>query len=176
MTYTLRTVTASDIIAATHELEPIYRSCFSEPPWNPAEEKFDEWPAKLRTQMTQPGAGGILGHKDGKLCGAVYGWPAPQAMPTGTPFNDALLAATPQHLIPRLTAPATIVVELMVDPAHRRRGLAAALLTSYVPPGRSGWLCTHPDAPAAKLYHKLGWHAAIEFSTGTTPLVVYLHP
>lgn len=93
----------------------------------------------------------------------VYGWPAPAGIPRD-PFHDALVARAPADLLPELVAPAVVVVELMVHPGQRGRGIGRALLERYVAGHPSAWLCTHPAAPAAALYEAAGWRRRCSFT------------
>jgi GNAT superfamily N-acetyltransferase len=175
MIYTFTPVTGDQIVARAADLLPIYRACFSEPPWDPALARFDEYPQQVARHMATPGAHGILAESPSGLAAAIYGWPSPATMPAATAFDHTLLAAVPADLVARLTAPGVVVVELMVDPAHRRKGLATSLLRSFVEPWPQAWLCTHRQAPAGHLYEREGWQRAVTFSAGTIPFVIYTH-
>lgn len=179
--YLLLPVLAADVLARQAELHSVYRACFADPPWSEDETTLAAFPQRLARQMAHPGAHGLLAEDPdsgdlGRVAGAVYGWPAGDALPSGTVFDDALAAAAPPSSAALLTAPALVVAELMVHPVHRRRGLARELLDRYLAGWSRAWLCTHPHAPAVALYESLGWRAQFGFTVGELPLVVYLWP
>jgi GNAT superfamily N-acetyltransferase len=175
--YRLSPAEPAEVLSHVDELHRIYRACFADPPWSEDEATLAAFPQRLAHQMAHPGAHGILAEDPdnvGRVAGAVYGWPAGDALPSGTEFDDALAAAAPPSSAALLTAPALVVAELMVHPVHRRRGLAREMLDRYLAGWSHAWLCTHPHAPAAALYESLGWRAQFGFTVGELPLVVYL--
>jgi GNAT superfamily N-acetyltransferase len=153
----------------SREVHELYRRCFAEPPWSESPAKFDEYPARLAKQLTKPGVSGVIAQHGAALAGVVYGWPAPDPLPADDPFYVTLPAAI-HHL---LRGPALEVVELMVHPDHRGRGIGAALLDRLVSGHRTAWLCTHPHAPATRLYERAGWIARGTFAFKDQPRVVY---
>ena len=85
-----------------------------------------------------------------------------------------MAAAAPPAVAAELVAPALVVVELMVDPAHRRRGLARTLLRGFTAGAPRAWLATHPDGDAVKLYETEGWRPGLRYQVGDQPVVLYL--
>jgi GNAT superfamily N-acetyltransferase len=65
------------------------------------------------------------------------------------------------------------VAELMVAPAHRRRGVGCSLLSRYVEGHPRAWLATHPEAEAVALYESQGWIRRAAYSVGELPLVLF---
>ncbi|MBN6055000.1 GNAT family N-acetyltransferase, partial [Nonomuraea sp. RK-328] len=68
------------------------------------------------------------------------------------------------------------VAELCVHPEARGRGVGQALLEAAVADRPTAWLITSPEAPAARLYERLGWRAVgpLPGGPGTgLPLSVY---
>ena len=98
------------------------------------------------------------------VAGVVYGWPAPATVPHD-PFHNVLTARVPDDVHGDLVAPAVRVVELMVHPDHRGRGIGRTLLEQYVAEHPAAWLCTHPDPPARGLYDSAGWRQRGSFTT-----------
>ncbi len=155
------------------QLESLYRRCFTEPPWREAAERLAGFPDRLTAHLGHGGFDGLVAVGDGRLIGAVYGWPAGPTLDSGSHFDDALAAAVTPGLAGRIVAPALIVAELMVDPAHQRRGIGRSLLSRFTDGWPAAWLCTHPDAPAAGMYRRDGWREEIEFDVDECPMVLF---
>ena len=168
----VRTVDAFELAAYAGRLERLYRRCFSTPPWLEPEDRLAGFTSRFTQHMANPGAGGVVVSDGDDVLGAVYGWPAGPELASGSPFDDALAAAVTPEAARRLVEPAVIVAELMVDPAHQRRGIGRALLSRYVEDWPAAWLATHPDAPAALMYRQEGWRQEFEFVVDPYPMVV----
>jgi GNAT superfamily N-acetyltransferase len=145
----------------------LYQRCFAEPPWSQSD--FGDYPDLLTRRLAVPGTSGLIARDANTLAGVVYGWPAPEVLPDN-PFYRAITEGTPAE---KLVSPALEVVELMVDPDHRGRGIGRALRARFVADQRSAWLCTHPRAPAARLYESAGWVVAGMLRYDGAPRVVY---
>ena len=169
----VRAVDAYELAAYAGQLERLYRQCFSTPPWLEPEDRLAGFRSRFEQHMSNPGAGGVIVSDGDDVVGAVYGWPAGPELASGSPFDDALAAAATPEVASRLVEPAVIVAELMVDPAHQRRGIGRALLTRYVEQWPAAWLATHPEAPAATMYRQEGWQLEFEFAVDYQPLVVF---
>jgi GNAT superfamily N-acetyltransferase len=169
-----RPVEPAELIARTRDLHRLYRTCFALPPWSESAAQLDGFPARVLEQMSHAGAAGRIAEVDGQLAGVIYGRPAKADLTNSTSAFDRRLAAlAPPNLANRLAAPALTVVELMVAPTHRRRGIATRLLTEYTADAPTAWLATHPEAPAATLYKRSGWRAELWFEFDHIPLVLY---
>lgn len=156
------------------ELGALYRTCFSAPPWNEPEERLSGFAERFAAHLAAPGARGVLARRGDEVAGAAYGWPAPAEVPD-TPFYAGVFGAVDAAAHPRLRPPALEVVELMVAPAHRGRGLGRALLRRLTDGHDRAWLCTRPDAPVRALYDSEGWSVVGSFTGHDgVPLVVYL--
>lgn len=169
----VRTVDAFELAAYAGRLERLYRQCFSTPPWLEPEDRLAGFDSRFTQHLSHPGAGGVVVSDGDDVLGAVYGWPAGPVLAAGSPFDDALAAAVTPEAARRLVEPAVIVAELMVDPAHQRRGIGRALLRRYVEDWPAAWLATHPEAPAAIMYRQEGWRQEFEFVVDYYPLVVF---
>src|SRR5256885_15730210 len=150
----LDSVGPDELDALRGELHELYRMCFTEPPWNESAERLEEYPALLAKRLARPGASAVVVTDQSTVVGVAYGSPAAATLPD-EPFYRALAEALPDraHL---LVSPALEVIELMVSPRSRGRGVGRALLDRYVA-GRTAWLCTHPNAPARRLSESAGW-------------------
>ncbi|XVV13970.1 GNAT family N-acetyltransferase [Actinoplanes sp. CA-131856] len=171
---TVRAVTAAQLRALTDRLHPVYRDCFSAPPWNETPEQIADYPVQLARQTSYPGAYGFIASgENGQIAAAVYGWPAPPALSRDNEFDMAIQAAVSPEIAGLLVAPAVVVAELMVSPAHRRQGLGRALLERFVAGRPRAWLATHPEADAVTLYESLGWIRRAAYTVTGRPLVLY---
>jgi GNAT superfamily N-acetyltransferase len=155
------------------QVQVLYRRCFTEPPWRETADRLAAYPDRLTAHLGRDGFGGFVAEDDGRLVGAVYGWPASQFLGAGNRFDDALAAAVTPAVAARLVAPALVVAELMVDPAHQQRGIGRALLTRFVTGWTAAWLCTHPEAPAAGMYRRDGWLEEATFHVEDSPMVLF---
>ncbi len=144
-----------DLREPLHEL---YRQCFADPPWNEPQEMLDDYANVLAAHLDRPGLSGSVAVDDSGLLGVAYGWPMPPELPDDA-FHHAVARVVPAE---RLVAPAVAVVELMVNPVSRGRGVGRALLDHFVR-ARAAWLVTHPDAPACRLYKSAGWQPSAQF-------------
>ena len=165
---------ADQVRAVAGELHEIYRGCFTEPPWSEPATVLDRFPERLAEHSSRPGFRALLATGPGGVAGVVYGWAAPPRLPTGNPFDDAIVAAVTPEMAAELVAPAVTLVEIMVGPRHRRRGVARTLLDGFVAGAPSAWLVTHPDAPARALYESAGWRAQFRYTVVGEPLMLYL--
>ncbi|MER5458409.1 GNAT family N-acetyltransferase [Micromonospora sp. NPDC002389] len=172
MSFVLRELDGAGLRQLVAQLHPIYRECFAAAPWNEPAEKIADFPARLARHTGQPGAYGWIAEKDGEICGAVYGWPAPAVLPAANAFDIAVRKAAPPDVAARLVAPAMVVAELMVPAARRGRGLGRELLARQVG-DRPAWLATHPEAAAARLYERAGWQRRFSYQVEGQPLTVF---
>lgn len=169
----VRSVGAYELARYADQLERLYRLCFSAPPWSEPEERLAAFHDRLLAHLSNGGATGVVVVDHAEVVGVIYGWPAGTELASGSPFDDALAAAVTPATARRLVAPAVVVAELMVDPAHQRRGIGRALLNRFVEDWPCAWLATHPDAPAATLYRQEGWRQEAEFAVSDYPLVLF---
>ena len=170
---TVRRTDAIQLGRHATQLEALYRRCFTEPPWRESPERLAGFPSRLTAHLGRSGFDGLVAVANGHLVGAVYGWPAGPRLAAGSTFDDALAAAVSPEVARRLVAPALIVAELMVDPEHQRMGIGRSLLTRFTSGRPSAWLCTHPDAPAARMYRQEGWREETKFEVDEYPMVLF---
>lgn len=161
------------LVSLAPGLHRLYRRCFAEPPWSESDEAMDGFPARLAVDMDRPGAGGVVAWDGARLVGATYGRAAPAVLPDDD-FHRALTAGVPADVWPDLVAPAVRVIELMVDPDDRGRGVGRDLLARYVAGYPAAWLLTHPRAPARGLYEAARFRPRGDFiSHRGDPRVLY---
>ncbi|GAA0546172.1 GNAT family N-acetyltransferase [Paractinoplanes ferrugineus] len=171
----IRPVSAAQLCDLQDRLEPVYRQCFSAPPWNETDEEIADYPARLARHTGHPGSYGFVAEEGAELAGAIYGWPAPACLPEASAFDLAVRDAVSPAVAALLVAPAVVVAELMVAPAFHRRGIGRTLLAEYVAGRSRAWLATHPGAGAVALYESEGWVRRAAYVASGTPLVLYTY-
>lgn len=153
-------LSATETLARVDDLAAVYRATFSLPPHNEAEDDLTRFTGEiLPRHATRRDFRCCIAHAtsgDGPVAGFVYGY-------TGAPgeyWHDlvarALDPATAAAWLPR----AFEVVTLAVAPAHRGRGLGAALLAAILHdlPNPAALLSTmRLETPALNLYRTRGW-------------------
>jgi GNAT superfamily N-acetyltransferase len=161
----LNAATASD--AATAWVD-VYNACFTVPPWSEPARTAVEYLEAKRDHFAQPGLRAVEARDtNGSLLGVAYGWPAGETAPD-MPFYAGLRAGLDAEAWDKLWAARPFeVVELMVRPEARGRGLGRALLERLCQADPVSFLATHPDAPAAAIYRRLGWRPFGRFSVAT---------
>lgn len=167
---------AATLIRYRDEAFRLYRLCFTEPPYLESEEQIRRYTdVRFAQDMAEPGTRGFVAWHGGRLAGLIYGWPT-AAVVQDRPFYAKVYGGVDPAHHRLLTAPALEVVELMVDPAHRRQGLGRVLLERLVDGHGKAWLATHPDAPARKLYESQGWAVIgrYQYDDGTEMVVLSL--
>ncbi|SEG75999.1 Acetyltransferase (GNAT) family protein [Thermomonospora echinospora] len=151
---------AAATLALSDQVEPLYRSCFSEPPWNETEEELAACGLRLSRAVCRPGFRALaVRDTDGTLLALCYGWPTPPNL-TGCDVYARLTAAIGSTAAHDLTRGAFEIAELMVAPRARGRGIGGRLLTTITAPWPRAWLSTLLDSPAARLYQRHGWRRA----------------
>ncbi|WP_433466378.1 GNAT family N-acetyltransferase [Spirillospora sp. CA-128828] len=142
------------------EIAGLYRRCYAAPPWSETSARLADYPGKLAASTERPGFGAWIVRDGGRLAGVCYGWPTPSDL-SGNRIYTTLVRAAGAEDAAALTRGAFEVAELFVHPAHQGRGLGRTLLTGAVAGWDTAWLITHPGAPAARLYQRLGWRRAV---------------
>ncbi|MER6817555.1 GNAT family N-acetyltransferase [Spirillospora sp. NPDC000708] len=166
--HSLRRLDGTRARPLTAQIIELYRSCYTAPPWNETPQQLAAYPAKLQAALERPAfTAHVACDPAGRLTGICYGWPSPPDLTAseaaGNPVYDAVLTALGPDGAAALTRGAFEVAELFVHPDAQRQGLGRHLLTVAVAGWPAAWLITHPNAPAARLYQRLGWrqHAAL---------------
>ncbi|QOC92161.1 GNAT family N-acetyltransferase [Micromonospora craniellae] len=172
MSFVVRGLDGAGLRQLAAHLHPIYRECFAAPPWNEPAEKIADFPVRLARHTAHPGAYGWVAEQDGEILGAVYGWPAPAALPAANAFDIAIREAAPPDVAALLVAPAMVVAELMVLPTHQGRGVGRELLARQVG-DHPAWLATHPEAAAVRLYERAGWKRRFSYQVEDRPLTLF---
>ncbi|UBU11567.1 GNAT family N-acetyltransferase [Nonomuraea gerenzanensis] len=154
------------------EVIALYRRCYADPPWSETPEQLDAYPDRLTRTLEHPSFNAwVERDHEGELIGICYGWPTPADL-SGNRIYDMLTRSLGAPAVSNLTAGSFEVVELFVHPEARGRGIASALLTQAVAGWPRAWLITSPQAPAARLYRRLGWREAGPLP-GDPPLALF---
>ena len=146
----------------------IYNACFTAPPWSEPQQAVGEYLDAKRAHFAQPGLRAVEARDaNGSLVGVSYGWPSSEDLPA-IPFYQGLRAGLGPRAWNALWAAKPFeVVELMVHPAARGRGLGRLLLDRLCGSAQIAFLATHPDAPAVAIYRHLGWRRFGQFQVDT---------
>ncbi|MET7426975.1 GNAT family N-acetyltransferase [Dactylosporangium sp. NPDC005555] len=99
--------------------------------------------------------------------------PAPATPPCETAFDQAVADAAPTLALLTAPAPALVIAELMVASSHRRQGIAAQLLSTYIADAPAAWLVTHRDGGAPAFYQRQGWRQEAAFTSAGVPMLLY---
>ncbi|MFD0474875.1 GNAT family N-acetyltransferase [Nonomuraea thailandensis] len=125
-----------------------------------APEQLDAYPDRLAEALERPDFNAwVERDHEGRLIGICYGWPTPADL-SGSRIYDMLRDSFGAPAVSRMTAGSFEVVELFVHPEARGKGIASRLLAQATAGWPKAWLITSPQAPAARLYHRLGWQEA----------------
>ncbi|MFI6522268.1 GNAT family N-acetyltransferase [Spirillospora sp. NPDC050679] len=165
-------MTSPDAAYDPAEITALYRRCYSDPPWSETPDRLDAYTDRLAHALRRPGfTAWVERDHGGRLIGICYGWPTPADLPDRGVYGLIKNSFGASALTGLITG-SFEVVELFVHPDVRGRGIATALLTRAVAGRPSAWLITSPQAPAARLYHRLGWQEAGPLP-GTPPLALF---
>ncbi|MEV5829788.1 GNAT family N-acetyltransferase [Spirillospora sp. NPDC052242] len=159
------------------EIAGLYRDCYARPPWSESPEELAAYPGKLAASAGRPGFAAWIARDRGALAGVCYGWPTPPDL-AGSDLYTTIIRAAGAERAAAITRNAFELAELFVHPGHRGRGLGEALLTLAVDGWDTAWLITHPGAPAARLYRRLGWRRSVTLPADFYPrltMAVYQH-
>lgn len=159
--------------AAQHgRLLELYAKAFAGPPWCESPAQARAHSATLRERLARPDVQVWVAEVGTHLVGAAYGWQGAEQLPAGGPYG-ALRDLVNEQVLRRHTSGRPFeVVELMVHPDARRRGIGSRLL-ELLRADQRAWLLTHPDGEAVRLYLRHGWVTAADSRTrGGRPLLL----
>jgi len=154
----MRRLDAAEARAGLGDWLGVHSRCFCPPPWNEPTRSLTGYRERVGWHLEQPGfrAFEIRG-ADGTVTAVAYGWPSAETLPDRPVYRTVADALGPERLRWLWGARPFEVVELMVDPDARGRGLARQLLAELCPADGVSWLVTRGDTPAAAVYRRLGW-------------------
>lgn len=141
----------------------VYNACFTTPPWHEPHRSTDQYLERIGWHLDQPDLRGVEALDEHRTVVAVaYGWPSAEEVPDRLIYR-AIAEVLGDEATAALWAERPFeVVEVMVDPTARGKGLGARLLAAIREGHRTAWLLTRPDSDAPAFYRRLGWKRAAE--------------
>lgn len=149
----LKRRTGAEAAATAEELTDLYVAVYAEPPYGGgsiyARDAFIE---RTTRQASQDGFALITAHAGGQLVGFSFGLP----FEAGSWWAGIVEPDPPAEIV---EPPKFAVIELVVAPSHRGRGLSTRLLHELLAgrPEPYAMLLAHPDAQARAIYERWGW-------------------
>jgi GNAT superfamily N-acetyltransferase len=133
------------------QLQDLYAEVYAEPPYLEGPEMVERFAQRLADQWDVPGFSLVSAMEGGCLLGAAYGW----TMAAGRWFRSAT-TEPPAEL---REASKFAVMEWMVRPDRRRRGIGRVLLDRLLAGRPEPWavLASNPAAAARRIYERWGW-------------------
>jgi GNAT superfamily N-acetyltransferase len=135
----------------TDEIRDLYATVYAEPPYNEGPEHVRQFGRWWKEHLDQVGFTLATARDGNRLVGAVYG----HTMPPGK-WMEPDADEPPAEL---REAKKLFVVEWMVLPGHRGRGVGRRLLAMLLADRSEPYavLAANPAAPARRLYERMGW-------------------
>jgi GNAT superfamily N-acetyltransferase len=142
------------------KLVELYAVVYAEPPYEEGPEQVAGFRAKLPEEAARPGFAAATAVDGVDLLGAAYGW----TMPAGVWWSRADEPG-PAEVV---NVDKFAVMEWIVHPRQRRRGVGAALMRSLLAgrPERWATLASDPRSTARGIYERTGWR---QVGTSTLP-------
>ncbi|MEN3609292.1 GNAT family N-acetyltransferase [Plantactinospora sp. ZYX-F-223] len=133
------------------DLVELYGVVYAEPPYEEGADEVAGFAAKLPEESVRPGFTLVAAEDGPDLIGAAYGW----TMPAGVWWSRADAAPAPEVL----AAAKLAVMEWIVHPDRRRRGIGAELMRRLLVDRPETWatLASDPRSLARRLYERAGW-------------------
>ncbi len=148
------TYTTTDAVGArqlTDDVSNLYAAVYAEPPYNEGPEHIQQFRRWWSNHLRQPGFALVYAADAGRVAGVAYGhtMPGGEWIEPGADEPPARLRAADKVLVP----------EWMVDRAYRGRGVGQRLLSMLLDarPEPYAVLAANPQAPARRLYERMGW-------------------
>lgn len=149
----LKRRTGAEAAEAVEELTGLYVAVYAEPPYGGGSiYARDAFITRTIRQASRDGFTLITAHDGGQLAGFSFGLP----FEAGSWWAGIVEPGPPAELV---EAEKFAVIELVVAPSHRGRGLSTRLLGELLA-GRTepyAMLLAHPQAPARAMYERWGW-------------------
>lgn len=152
--YTLTRHNGEQAVAILDEVADIYVPAYAEPPYEPHPMfSREEFTARTTRQAAREGFTIItVRTSDAALAGFSFGLP----FAAGRWWRDISGSTPPPEIV---NATKFSVIELVVAPPHRGRGLARRLLDTLLDgrPEQYAMLLAQPGTPAHEIYDHWGW-------------------
>ena len=157
---TYAALTGAAVLPWVDALAGLYAVVYTEPPYEEGPEQVARFRNGLAEEARRPGFTAVLATVGNELVGAAYGW----TMPAGTWWSRADNPA-PEDIkaVDKLA-----VMEWIVHPEHRGRGVGAELMQRLLADRPEPWatLASDPRSAARDMYGRAGWQ---QVGTSTLP-------
>lgn len=141
----------ADVPGLRPALHELYAAMYAEEPYCVTPETMPYFDQQLDADVQAPDFALITAADGPALVGMIYGY----TLAPGAWWPNVTVLPGPDIL----DAPTRVVKEWGLLPAHRGRGTGRHLMQTFLAgrPEPHATLNAHPDAPARKLYDRLGW-------------------
>ncbi|MDG4802300.1 GNAT family N-acetyltransferase [Micromonospora sp. WMMD980] len=135
-------------------LTDLYALVYAEPPYLEGPAQVARFRAGLPDEAARPGFRLVIASEDDQLVGAAYGW----TMTAGTWWSQA--DGHPPESV--RNSDKFAVMEWIVHPRHRARGIGAELMRRLLTGRPESWatLASDPRTQARDIYRRNGWREA----------------
>lgn len=160
MAATVTAVNLDDVPALLNDLADLYAVVYAEPPYEEGPEQVERFREHVAGDTGRDGFRLVVATDDAVVVGAAYGW----TMAAGVWWSRAD-TDPPAELT---DAPKFAVMEWIVHPNHRRRGIGADLMRALLEqrPEPVATLASDPRSTARTIYGRTGWQ---QVGTSTLP-------
>ncbi|GAB3805627.1 hypothetical protein GCM10027605_31960 [Micromonospora zhanjiangensis] len=148
-------------------LVDLYAVVYAESPYSEGPDQVARFRHGIPDDTTRDGFELVVAADEtGTVVGAAYGW----TMPTGKWWSRATTAG-PVHVV---AADKLAVMEWLVHPGHRGRGIGAGLMRRLLADRRERWatLASDPRSAARRMYERAGW---VQVGESTLPWGAPMH-
>lgn len=135
------------------KIAELYSVVYAEPPYREGSEQVARFATVLPEEMKRAGFASVTANDLDRLVGATYGW----TMDAGRWFSNADQEPSPEILKGAKFA----VMEWIVHPEYRGKGIGRQLLTRLLTNRREPWavLASDPRSGARGIYARNSWQA-----------------
>ena len=144
-------LSGADAAGLVEELVALYAVVYAEPPYEEGPEQVGRFARTFPGELRRDGFALTAAFDGSRLVGAAYGW----TMPAGGWFSAAESLPRPEIL----QRPKLAVMEWLVHPGHRGRGVGRGLIGALLVGRPEPWavLSSDPRSAARGMYERAGW-------------------
>ncbi|MFI7216737.1 GNAT family N-acetyltransferase [Micromonospora maritima] len=144
----------ADTASLIDALTDLYALVYAEPPYGEGPAQVADFRARFAAERARPGFRLVTAEQGDQLVGFAYGW----TMPAGTWWSRA--DDDPQSDV--RNSDKFAVLEWIVHPRHRDRGIGAGLMRRLLDGRPEPWatLASDPRSRARSIYRRNGWREA----------------